>query len=70
MHYSEIMLIFAAYKRCISMKEMNLPIGGPASIEEAIADIEVSERDIEAGKGTSWGVVKEMLAERVYSYAD
>ena len=52
------------------MKEMNLPIGGPASIEEAMADIEVSEREIDAGKGTSWDVVKEMLAERVYSYAD
>ena len=51
------------------MKKMNLPIGGPSSVEEAIADIEESERCIEAGQGTSWDAVKEMLAERVYSYA-
>jgi hypothetical protein len=51
------------------MKKMNLPIGGPSSVEVAIADIEESERCIEAGQGTSWDTVKEMLAERVYSYA-
>ena len=51
------------------MKEMDLPIGGPTSIEEAMSDIEESERSIEAGQGTSWDVVKEMLAERVYSYS-
>ena len=51
------------------MKKMNLPIGGPSSVEEAIAVIEESERCIEAGQGTSWDAVKEMLAERVYSYA-
>ena len=51
------------------MKEMNLPIGGPANLEEVITDIEESERCIAAGQGTSWDVVKEMLAERVYNYA-
>ncbi len=51
------------------MKDTELPIGGPSSIEEAIADIEESERSIASGRGTSWEVVKEMLAERIYSYA-
>ena len=51
------------------MKEMNLPIGGPATISEALADIEESERSIAAGQGTSWEEVKQMLAERTYSYA-
>lgn len=43
------------------MKEMNLPIGGPSSLAEALADIEESERSIEAGQGTSWDDVKQML---------
>lgn len=51
------------------MKEMNLPIGGPSSLAEALADIEESERSIEAGQGTSWEDVKQMLAERTFSYA-
>jgi len=51
------------------MKKIELPIGGPFSIEEAMADIEESERSIEAGQGISWERVKEMLAEKVYSYA-
>ena len=51
------------------MKKMDLPIGGPASMEELVHDIEESENSIAAGKGTSWEEVKEMLAERVYSYA-
>jgi len=49
------------------MKTTKLPIGGPTSIEEAIANIEESERCIEAGQGTSWDVVKEMLAENINS---
>ena len=52
------------------MQELNLPIGGPSTWEEAQADIEDSERDIEAGRGTSWDTVKMMIAERVYGYAD
>ena len=66
-----IMLIFAAknINETGIMKEINLPIGGPLTIEEALADIEDSERSIEAGKGTSWNEVKEMLAEKVYSFA-
>ena len=52
------------------MKNLELPIAGPSSLEEALADIEDSERNIEVGQGTSWNVVKQMLAERIYSYAD
>ena len=36
------------------MDKMDLPIGGPATWDEALADIKESERDIEAGRGTSW----------------
>ena len=52
------------------MHKVNLPIGGPTSMEEILNDIEESERSIEAGQGTSWEEVKEMLAEKLYSYAD
>ena len=47
----------------------DMPIGGPANWEEALADIEDSERDIDAGHGTPWEVVKELMEERINSYA-
>ena len=43
--------------------------GGPATLEEALADIEDSEKDIDAGIGTSWNIVKQMMQERIHSYA-
>ena len=43
------------------MDKMDLPIGGPATWDEALADIKESEREIEAGRGTSWEVVKDLL---------
>ena len=52
------------------MEEMKLPIAGPSSLEEALTDIEESEREIEAQQGTTWDVVKEMMAERIYSYGN
>jgi hypothetical protein len=52
------------------MEKLNLPIGGPTTWSEALADLEESEREIAAGHGTSWESVKEMMAERIYSYAD
>ena len=51
------------------MNSLELPIGGPSTIEEAFADIEESERSIDAGQGSSWESVKEILSERMYSYA-
>ncbi len=51
------------------MTKIDLPIGGPSTFEEAIADIEDSERSIDAGEGYSWESVKEMLSEKVYGYA-
>ncbi|MBQ9203164.1 MAG: hypothetical protein IJ155_02860 [Prevotella sp.] len=51
------------------IEEKIMPIGGPSSWQEALDDIEESERDIDAGIGTSWETVKSMMAERVSSYA-
>ena len=45
------------------MEKQNLPIGGPTTWSEALADLEESEREIAAGQGTSWESVKEMMAE-------
>lgn len=52
------------------MEEAKMPIAGPSSLEEALTDIEKSEREIDAHQGTSWDVVKDMMAERIYSYAN
>ncbi len=44
-----------------------LPMGGgPSTWEEALADIEESEQDIDAGRGTSWNVVKQLLRPASY----
>ena len=47
----------------------DIPVGGPACWEEALSDIEDSERDIDAGHGTTWELVKERMEERVNNYA-
>jgi len=52
------------------MKNLELPVAGPSSLDEALSDIAESERNIDSGQGMSWSVVKQMLAERIYSYAD
>ena len=52
------------------MEDIKMPIGGPANWNDALADLEDSERDIEAGRGTSWDMVKEMMEERIFSYAN
>ena len=47
------------------MAKLNLPIGGPTTWSEAFADIEESEREIMAGKGTSWETIKEIMKNRL-----
>ena len=54
----------------IVMEETKIPIGGPSTWEEALMDLEDSEREIDAQQGTSWEVVKEMMEDRIYNYAN
>ena len=49
--------------------EDNLPISGPSSWEEALADLDSSESDILNGRGTSWTIVKQMMSDRIMEYA-
>ena len=48
-----------------NMAKLNLPIGGPTTWSEVFADIEESEREIMAGKGTSWETIKEIMKDRL-----
>ena len=45
------------------------PVGGPSTWEEAMNDLDASENDIDAGHGTSWDTVKQMMEERISSNA-
>lgn len=48
------------------MKEKHFPIFiGPESFEEAIARIDVSERECEEDKGTSWDVVMQKAKDLI-----
>ena len=61
------MLIFAAkYK---DMEEKKYLVVIPASYEEALADIEQSEREFKEGRGIPWENVKLMIEDRIRSYA-
>lgn len=45
--------------------EPDMPIVIPASYEEALADIEQSEREFKEGRGISWENVKLMIEDRI-----
>ena len=55
-------------KEIVANNEM-LTGGGPTTWEEALKDIQASEHDIDVGIGTSWSTVKQMMQERIHSYA-
>lgn len=46
-----------------------MPVKIPASFEEALADIEMSEIEFKEGKGIAWDDVKHMMEEHICSYA-
>ena len=48
-----------------NMAKLNLSIGGPTTWSEAFADTEESQREIMAGKGTSWETIKEIMKNRL-----
>lgn len=49
--------------------EDRLPISSPSTWEEAMSDLDSSESDILSGHGTTWDVVKQMMADRIKEYA-
>ena len=50
-----------AYANATTAVEEDMPILGPATWEEALADIEESERDYKAGRYYAWDDVKIMI---------
>ena len=49
--------------------EDELPISGPSTWEELMADLDSSETDILNRNGVSWAIVKQMMADRIRDYA-
>ena len=49
--------------------DVTIPDVIPASFEEALADIEQSEREFEEGRGIPWEDVKLMIEDHIRSYA-
>lgn len=47
-----------------------VPVSGPKTIEEAITDIEQSERDFAEGNTLSWHEVRQAIEDRIKSYAN
>ena len=50
--------------------EVDVPIAGPATFEEALSDIEQSEKDCAEGRIFSWEEVKQTIDDRIASYAN
>jgi len=51
------------------VEEQTLPVLGPATWEEAISDLEESEREVEAGECIPWDEVMSEIKERYKDYA-
>jgi hypothetical protein len=47
-----------------------VPVSGPKTIDEAITDIEQSERDFAEGNTLSWHEVRQAIEDRIQSYAN
>lgn len=47
----------------------SMPVMIPASYEEALADIDQSEREFREGRGIAWESVKLMIEDRIRNYA-
>lgn len=47
-----------------------VPVSGPKTIDEAITDIEQSERDFAEGNTLSWHDVRQAIEDRIQSYAN
>ena len=54
----------------IDNSEIDVPIAGPATFEEALSDIEQSEKDCAGGRYFSWNEVKQTIDDRIASYAN
>lgn len=48
---------------------VDIPIMGPSTWEDALADLDVSEKEFEAGECIPWENVMEEIKERYKSYA-
>ena len=51
-------------------EDYNVPIVGPSTWEEALADLDESEKEFEAGKCIPWENVMGEIKERYQSYAN
>ena len=58
-----------AYADSLATVEEDRPILGPSTWEEALADLDESEREFEEGKCVPWENVMEEIKERYKSYA-
>lgn len=57
------------YADAISDNDVSMPVMIPASYEEALADIDQSEREFREGRGIAWESVKLMIEDRIRNYA-
>lgn len=57
------------YADAISDSDVSMPVMIPASYEEALADIDQSEREFREGRGIAWESVKLMIEDRIRNYA-
>ena len=51
-------------------KFTHIPISGPKTAEEAVADIEQSERDYAEGRFFSWCDVRQAIEDRIRNRRD
>lgn len=56
------------YADAISDNDVSMPVMIPASYEEALADIEQSEREFREGRGIAWESVRLMIEDRIRNY--
>ena len=57
------------YADAVIDRGASMPVMIPASYEEALADIDQSEREFREGRGIAWESVKMMIEDRIRNYA-